>query len=59
MQDHPETISKVSDQQKAWERGDIDFMRKDRFNVIRHYLDNSIGPMRDEVSICFAVCFPC
>jgi len=48
VQDHPENISKVSDQQKAWERGDIDFMRKDRFNVIRHYLDNSIGQMRDE-----------
>ncbi|XP_065055653.1 glycogenin-1-like [Rhopilema esculentum] len=32
----------VSEQQKAWERGEIDFTRKDRFDVIQHYIDNVI-----------------
>ena len=32
----------VSEQQKAWERGEIDFAKKDRFDVIQHYIDNVI-----------------
>lgn len=48
-EDHREEVCEVSDQQKAWERGDIDFMHKDRFTVIRHYLDNSMGEMTNKV----------
>ena len=50
-QNHEPLNDHVSNEQKAWERGEIDFTRRDRFTVIQHHLDSTIDGRPIEVCI--------